>query len=95
MFLMAEAALLTKKLSAPSHKGVISLFGQHFAKTGILESHMGRTLHQAYDKRVIGDYGMGTFITREEAEGLLEAARDFIWKVKDYLSKWTEQEGQT
>ena len=59
MFLMAEAALLTKNLSSSSHKGVISLFGEHFAKTGILESHMGRTLNYAYDKRVVGDYGVG------------------------------------
>ena len=51
MFLMAEAALLTKDLSSSSHKGVISLFGEHFAKTGILESHMGRTLNYAYEKR--------------------------------------------
>ena len=37
MFFMAEAALLTKKLSASSHKGVISLFGEHFIKTGIFD----------------------------------------------------------
>ena len=30
MFFMAEAALLTKGLSASSHKGVISMFGRHF-----------------------------------------------------------------
>ena len=37
MFFMAEAALLTKKLSASSHKGVTSLFGEHFIKTGIFD----------------------------------------------------------
>ena len=36
MFFMAEAALLTKSLTASSHKGVISLFGEHFVKTKIL-----------------------------------------------------------
>jgi len=30
MFFMAEAVLFTKNLSASSHKGVISLFGEHF-----------------------------------------------------------------
>ena len=30
MFFMAEAALLTKDLSASSHKGVITLFGKYF-----------------------------------------------------------------
>jgi uncharacterized protein (UPF0332 family) len=91
MFLMAEAALLTKNLSSSSHKGVISLFGEHFAKTGILESYMGRTLNYAYDKRVVGNYGVGVTVAQDEAEDLLEAARDFVGKVKDYLDKWTEQ----
>jgi uncharacterized protein (UPF0332 family) len=91
MFLMAEAALLTKNLSSSSHKGVISLFGEHFAKTGILESHMGRTLNYAYDKRVVGDYGVGVSVAQDEAEDLLEAARHFVGKVKNYLDKWTGQ----
>lgn len=94
MFLMAEAALLTKNLSSTSHKGVIGLFGEHFAKTGIVESHMGRTLNHAYQKRIIGDYGVGLSMARDEAEVLLEATRDFIRKVKDYLDKWAEQKGQ-
>ena len=57
MFFMAEAALLTKKLSASSHKGVISLLGEHFIKTGIFDRDLGKALNDAYDKRLIGDYG--------------------------------------
>ena len=91
MFLMAEAALLTKDLTSSSHKGVISLFGEHFAKTGILESHMGRTLNYAYGKRIVGDYGVSVFVAQDEAEHLLDAARDFVGKVKDYLDRWAEQ----
>ena len=91
MFLMAEAALLTKNLSSSSHKGVISLFGEHFAKTEILESDMGRTLNYAYDKRVVGDYGVGVSVAQDEAEDLLKAARDFVRTVKDYLNRWAEQ----
>ncbi|GFP37733.1 uncharacterized protein HKBW3S44_01410 [Candidatus Hakubella thermalkaliphila] len=34
MLFLAEAVLLTKGLTASSHKGVISLFGEHFVKTG-------------------------------------------------------------
>lgn len=91
MFLMAEAALLTKDLSSPSHKGVISLFGKHLAKTGILENHLGRTLSYAYGKRIIGDYGVSLSIAQDEAEHLLEATREFVQKVKDYLDRWAEQ----
>lgn len=91
MFLMAQAALLTKNLSSSSHRGVISLFGEHFAKTGILESHMGRMLNNAYDKRIVGDYGVSVSVAQDEAEHLLDAARDFVGKVKDYLGKWAQQ----
>ncbi len=91
MFLMAEAALLTKDLKSSSHKGVISLFGQHFAKTGILADHMGKTLNHAYQKRIIGDYGVGLSVAQDEAEVLLEATREFT---KDYLDKWAQQKGQ-
>lgn len=91
MFTMAEAALLTKDLSSSSHKGVISLFGEHFAKTGILESHMGRMLNYAYKKRIIGDYGVSVSVAQDEAEHLLDAARNFVGKVKNYLDQWAEQ----
>ena len=75
MFFMAEAVLLTKGLRASSHKGVISLFGEHFAKTGIFERESGRALHDAHDKRLIGDYGVGFMVTEPEATDLLQIAR--------------------
>ena len=91
MFLMAQAAPLTKNLSSSSHRGVFSLFGEHFAKTEILESPMGRMLNNAYDKRIVGDYAVSVSVAQDEAEHLLDAARDFVGKVKEYLDKWTQQ----
>jgi uncharacterized protein (UPF0332 family) len=87
MFFVAEAALLTKKLTASSHKGVISLFGEHFVKTKILERNLGKALGDAYDKRLVGDYGVGFMVTEQQARDLLETAQDFIGKLKDYLQK--------
>ncbi|MEX2706693.1 MAG: HEPN domain-containing protein [Candidatus Freyrarchaeum guaymaensis] len=46
MFFLAEAVLLTKGLRASSHKGVISLFGKHFVKTGIFEKGIGQSPYQ-------------------------------------------------
>lgn len=91
MFFMAEAALLTKNLSASSHKGVMSLFGEHFVKTGVFERNVGRSLNDAYDKRLVGDYGIGFAVTKEQAQDLLEAAQDFVQRLKSYLKKWTEK----
>lgn len=94
MFFMAEAVLLTKGLSASSHKGVISLFGEHFVKIGIFERDLGKAFNDAYDKRLVGDYGVGFTVTEEEAKDLLETAQNFFQKLKNYLKKWIETEGE-
>lgn len=90
MFFVAEAVLLTKGLSASSHKGVISLFGEHFVKTGIFDREVGKALNDAYDKRLVGDYGIGFIVTEEEARNLLETAKNFVKKLKIYLERWME-----
>ena len=88
---MAEAALLTMNLSASSHKGVISLFGEHFIKTGIFDRDLGKALSDAYDKRLIGDYGIGFILTEEEARDMLETAKNFVQRLKSYLKRWMEE----
>ncbi len=87
MFFLAEAVLLTKNLSASSHKGVISLFGEHFVKTKIFERNLGKALNDAYDKRLVGDYGVGFTVNEQEAKDLLETAQNFVKKLKIYLKK--------
>ena len=76
MFYSAQAALLTKKLSFSSHKGVISAFGEHFIKTGIFPREMGRELNRAFEKRQIGDYEYTFVITKQEAEEYLEMRKN-------------------
>lgn len=90
MFFMAEAMLLTKSLTASSHKGVISKFGEHFVKTKILDRNLGKALNDAYDKRLVGDYGVGFTVTEQQAKDLLKTAKDFVLKLKSYLNKWIE-----
>ncbi len=85
MFFMAEAVLLTKGMKASSHKGVISLFGEHFVKTGIFDKELGKAFHDAYGMRLNGDYGIGFAITQKEAEDMLNTSQNFIKKLKDYL----------
>ena len=91
MFSIAQGALLAKGLRASSHKGTISLFGEHFVRSGIFEGHLGRAINYAYDMRIVGDYGVTRPIAQEEAEDLLNAARDFVAKVKTWLDQWTKR----
>ncbi len=85
MFYCIEALLLTKGLSFSSHKGVISAFGQHFVKTGIFDKEMSREVNRAFEKRQLGDYEYTFVISREEAEEILESAKNFTGKVEAYL----------
>ena len=91
MFFMTEAILLTKNLTASSHKGVITLFGEHFVKTGIFNREAGKVLNEAYDKRLIGDYGIGFTITEKEARETLKATENFVKNLKNYLENWLKE----
>lgn len=95
MFYMTEVLLLTKGLKASSHKGVLSLFGEHFVKTSIFERELGKALNDAYDKRLIGDYGIGFTIAEEEAQKILDTARNFVERIKCYLDELLEKEEET
>jgi len=85
MFYVTEGLLFTKGLKASSHKGVISLFGKHFIKTGIFREELGRALRRAYDLRQKGDYATGLIVTKEEADRYLQIAKDFINEIVNYL----------
>ena len=91
MCFITEAILLTENLSASSHKGVISLFGEHFVKKNIFDREMGKILNEAYDKRLIGDYGVGFIISEEEAKEILRKTKSFIRSLKNYLKRWMKE----
>jgi len=94
-FFMAEAALIWKGIAAWSHRSVIRLFGQHFIRTGVFPAELGRLLSRAYDARLTADYAVGFGVSREEAENLLRATRQFVWQVRSYLESQSldRQEG--
>jgi len=86
MFYAAQDALLTKKLSFSSHKGVISAFGKHFIKTEIFPREMGRELNRAFEKRQIGDYGYTFVVSDEEAVQMLQYGKEFVNKITSWLN---------
>jgi uncharacterized protein (UPF0332 family) len=88
MFFCTEAALLTKKLSFSSHKGVISAFGEHFIKTGIFDKKLGKELNRAFEKRQLGDYGYTSVIEHNEAELMLQSGSDFV----NSIAKWLKEQ---
>lgn len=87
MFYSTEAILLTKGLSLPSHKGVISAFGEHFVKSGIFPKEMSKELNRAFEKRQLGDYEYTFVISKGEAGEILEEGKIFVNEIVQYLKE--------
>ena len=83
----AQALLLTKGLSVSSHKGLNTLFSEHFVKTGLLPKEMSRELNRGFEKRQLGDYEFVFVISEEEALEALQQARRFVDICEDYLKR--------
>ncbi len=87
MFYATEALLLTKELKFSSHRSVISLFGEHFVKTGIFKPEMGRKLSKTFEKRLVGDYSFASQVDEDTAKEVLNWAKEFIKEIGNYLAK--------
>jgi len=82
MFYAAKAALALEGIRPHRHSGVAARFGQHFAKTGRVESILGRKLREAMDAREDADYNPNRRASREDAERLLADASEFLQAIK-------------
>jgi len=92
MFFLAEAILLTKDVTASSHKGVLAQFGKHLIKSGVFDRSLGRALNEAYDMRLVGDYGVGVTIDPEDAEATMVQASEFVEITITWLDEWMKKD---
>ena len=89
MFYSAEALLVAKGLKFKKHGGVHAAFGEHFAKTGILDLKYHRWLIDAFDKRVTADYGIESLLSSRDAQETIFQAKDFLEVSKKYLQTFS------
>jgi len=82
MFNAARALLAMKELDSKKHSGVISLFNQHFVKTGIIDRMAGRDLNKARVRRESSDYADFYLVSKEDSFNQLEMAKRFIKTIK-------------
>lgn len=87
MFEAASAMLASLGLVFESHQGVISKFGELFAKTGRVEPRFGRNLKVAFELREDADYALDDRgeIPRHTAEAQLRKAREFVKMAENFL----------
>ena len=85
MFYAASALLASKGISRSKHAGVHSAFGEHFVKTGLIETEYAKMLGHAFDSRLDSDYDITFVAERTLAEGILHDAGSFVERVESYL----------
>ena len=85
LFYIAEALLLSKDLRFRKRNSVHAAFGEHFAKSGLLDPKFHRWLLDAFDQRILSDYGVEAELTSEDARRVLAHAREFLAEARRLL----------
>lgn len=85
MFYVAEALLNERALKYQKHGGVHGAFGEHFARTGVIDPKFHRWLLDAFDRRIQADYGLDATVTPEQATMMLDQAREFLQECQRFL----------
>ena len=85
VFHAAQALLLTEGERAETHKGVVTLFGLIFVKTGKFGKNYGKYLANLKDDRESGDYEIFSYVDKETAETALNESKEFLHETKRYL----------
>ena len=85
MFYMAEALLHGMGKSFSKHSAVNAAFGQHFAKTGLLDPRFHRYLIEGENIRTKADYDAELTVTDEEARREIAHAEEFLAAAERYL----------
>lgn len=86
MFDAARAALVVSEAPveaevARTHRGLISGFGMHIVKTGLVSPEIGRSLSQAQNIRLVADYN-GDPVSAADAEQLMAWASEFVATIR-------------
>ena len=87
MFYVARGLLADKDLRFRKHGATHGAYGQHFAKTKELDPKFHSWILEAFDQRILSDYEVEPEVGREEAQILIERAKEFLQAARVYLSK--------
>ena len=85
VFHATQALLLTEGERAETHKGIVTLFGLLFVKTGKFSKNIGKHLANLKDDRESGDYEVFSYIDKDTAETAISESKEFLKEAKLYL----------
>ena len=85
LFHTAQALLRARDLKYRKHSSVHAAYGEHFAKTAILDPKYHRWLLAAFNKRLEGDYMSDAHIEVDAAASTIEQAKEFLQTARQWL----------
>ena len=91
-FYAMRAFLATVSKDSSKHSGVVSLFNQHFIKTGIVPEISLKSIQALMDLRHEGDYQDFAEINEDEANGALNSARAIMELLRKKLGELLKEE---
>ncbi len=77
-FHAVQALFIHNGLASKTHSGMLSQFGLHFIKTGIIEDRLGGFLTRMEQLREKGDYNCMFSIGEEELETIVAPAKELV-----------------
>lgn len=84
-FHMLQALFISNKLSAHTHTGSATVFGQFFVKKGLVDAAYGRFFSQMVQLRQKADYNSIADITEMEARDIVDKSVDFVNTVESMI----------
>ena len=86
LFHSVSALLINGGLNVKSHRGILSLFGQHYVRTGIFSREDGSLLSDLVIMRDNADYNCFFDANEEKISPYIEPARMLIEKIEAYIA---------
>ena len=77
-FHAVQALFIHNGLASKRHSGMLSQFGLHFIKTGIIEDKLGGFLTRMEQLREKGDYNCFFSVSEEELYTIVEPAHELV-----------------
>ncbi len=85
MYYVTQAILLSENFTTSTHKGMVTLFSEHFIRTGLIPRDLVRDLADVFEKRQISDYNFTIIITKEKATSVLNTGINYTDQIIQYL----------
>jgi len=89
----AQALLRSKGLRYRKHSGAHAAFGEHFAKTSVVDPKYHRWMLAGFNNRLTSAYEIDSTLDVETVSVMLAQAHEFLVAARDYLSRSPESAG--